>query len=102
MAANRRDRSKHIVFKHNAETEGYKRSDHNDFATTTELKQRKFSGVRMNELAQQNEFWMLGDIVGTVSFQEIRNDPAAMGKKHVEVFFLNPPEGFDKLFQLLH
>lgn len=101
MTANSNDRSKFIKIDANAKTEEFKRSDHNDFATTSELKARKFSGVRMNELAQQNEFWMLGEVLGTVTFAEIRLDPAAMGKKHVEVFHMNPPEGWDARFKII-
>lgn len=43
-------------------TEDYKRSDHNDFATSLELRERKFSGMRMNTISQQWELWVLGEV----------------------------------------
>ena len=42
--ANSAERSKVILFDPKAKTEHYQRSNHNDFATASELKERKFSG----------------------------------------------------------
>jgi len=55
-------RSSFIPFKHNAATESFKRSSHNDFATSYELKQRKFTGVRDNSITGKLEFWILGNL----------------------------------------
>lgn len=42
------------------ETADYKRSDHNDFATSSELRQRNYSGYRMNSITQTLEIWVRG------------------------------------------
>lgn len=92
MAANQNDASKIMRFDRNAKTEEFKRPDHPDFMTSSELAAKKFSGVRYNELGQQNEFWIVGEMVKAITFAEIKADPAIMGKTHVELFGLPPPE----------
>ncbi|MGE4259199.1 MAG: hypothetical protein AB7F19_07645 [Candidatus Babeliales bacterium] len=81
-------------FKHNAPTEEFKRPNHNDFRTTKELKDIKFSGTRANSITDTVEFWVLGEIVDTVPGVIARGDPAALRKKHIEVFAMgNDPDG---------
>lgn len=87
--ANQSDRSKVVIFDPNAKTEYYKRSDHNDFATTSELKQRRFSGWRVNKLSMENELWVDGEIKATVSAEEEARDPMACVRKQLEVFKLH-------------
>lgn len=48
-------------------TEDYKRSNHNDFATSSELKERKFSGMRMNTISRQWELWVQGEVKETLN-----------------------------------
>lgn len=46
-------------------TENVRRSNHADFATTAELVERRFSGLRKNELASTMELWIDGHIANT-------------------------------------
>lgn len=40
----------------------FKRPDHPDFHTSSELQKNQFSGVRQNNVAQEWEIWTLGDL----------------------------------------
>lgn len=62
--------------------EDFHRPKHNDFATTSELKVAKFSGIRHNQLAAQMEIWTLGDIRATVP----EHDEDALAKAMQDVF----------------
>ena len=74
----------------NFKTESFKRPDHQDFWTSSECKQHKLSGVRQNKIALQWEFWILGELVRTVSFADTAKDPLALTKAHVDVFCMTP------------
>lgn len=88
--ANQKDRSKFIKIDPNAETEGFKRSDHSDFATNAELKQREWTGVRHNSLTDCTEFWILGECKKMVTKETRALNPAAVAQAHVELFAMNP------------
>lgn len=85
---NAHDRSKFIKFDAQAKTPVYKRSNHNDFATTAELAERKFSGWRSNKLSNEQEMWIEGEIVRRVTAYEIQMDPQKMEKVYAEYFGL--------------
>ena len=87
--ANESERSKVILFDPNAKTETYKRSGHNDFATASELKQRRFSGWRVNKLTMENELWVDGEIKARVTAAEEARDPLACVKAQMKVFALD-------------
>ena len=72
-----------------AESEAYKRSDHNDFATSKELKDRNFSGFRQNSLTEEIEIWLFGAIEKRVSKQEIARNPTAVEEAMAAVFHLD-------------
>ena len=72
-----------------AKTEEYKRSNHNDFATSSELKQRQFCGVRHNSLTNNMEIWILGDMVQTVSKEQMLLNPNAANEAYEKIFALN-------------
>ena len=57
------------------EPEDYKRSNHNDFATSSELEVRQFSGVRQNKVADRLELWLVGEIVATMDITLTRQNP---------------------------
>lgn len=57
------------------QTENIRRSDHNDFATTSELRERNFSGWRGNSLTNEMELWLHGRVRGTI---KIIQNPDAM------------------------
>ena len=48
--------------------EGYERSSHNDFATTKELIDREFSGLRHNNITNRMEVWILGGMAAETDF----------------------------------
>ena len=71
-----------------SKSESFKRPNHPDFMTSSELKKIEFTGIRQNNIALQWEFWILGNVERTVSFQAVKNDPLALTKAHMEVFHM--------------
>ena len=69
-----------------SKTEDVKRSDHPDFATTSELKKQLWSGVRLNSITSDYEFWVNGEILKIVSLLKVRADPFILERTHVELF----------------
>jgi hypothetical protein len=94
---NDNSRSPVIIFDPNAKTGEFKRPDHPDFMTSGELKAKQFSGVRKNEMSLQYEFWIVGEIRGTVPFTVAHTDPMALANKHAEVFDMHRPDPKDFL-----
>ena len=88
MMANESERSKVILIDPNAKTENFKRSSHNDFATSAELKQRKFSGWRMNGITGNAELWIEGNLDMQVLGSEIMRNPTAVEEAHAKRFGL--------------
>ena len=86
--ANEKDRSHYHLVDRKAKTESFKRSNHNDFATTEELKKRKFSGWRENKILCHYEMWVDGEIVRVVTFTLAAIDPQAMEKAFADFFQL--------------
>lgn len=70
-----------------------RRSDHNDFATSRELVDRNFSGVRDNKIGEQREIWIDGNLAASMAnsililypdkWEEMYRD--VFGLKNVEV-----------------
>lgn len=58
--------------------EDFKRPNHTDFMTSTELKAARFSGMRRNEMARQSEVWIDGEMVIAISDEELKRNPQAM------------------------
>lgn len=79
-------RSRYIPFDHRAKTEVYKRSSHNDFATSAELKDKKFTGWRHNSLTDTMELWILGEVKRTVTPAMLKSDPQIIEKVQLEYF----------------
>jgi len=86
--ANSNERSSYQSFDRNAATEKHKRSDHNDFATSSELKERKFSGWRHNSIAEVMELWVLGEVKRTVTPAMMKLDPDILNKVYADQFAL--------------
>ncbi len=86
--ANESDRSKVILFTTNAKTEDYKRSNHNDFATSAALKARKFNGWRMNSLTGSAELWIEGNLDLSIGADKLASDPNIIERTHAERFGL--------------
>lgn len=62
------------------------RPDHIDFMTTIEFAAMKRSGIRDNELGQQFEMWVVGEMVFKVTYDEAIADRHLFAKKSVEYF----------------
>lgn len=93
--ATSRKKSPVVIFDRRSPTGKEKRPDHPDFRTTEEHKKAKLTGVRKNEMALQWEFWILGNIERTVSFDAVMKDKNALTKVHAELFgFHMPPKEF--------
>jgi hypothetical protein len=72
------------------QTESFKRPNHPDFMDAAELKKIEFTGIRQNNLGLHWEFWILGKVEKTVSFQEVQKDRYALTKAHLELFHMTP------------
>lgn len=54
--------------------------------TTSELENIRYSGFRTNDFTARLELWVLGQIRGWRSYNEIAANPAAVASLHEEVF----------------
>ena len=63
----------------------FKRPDHPDFHTSSELQKNQFSGVRKNDLTREWEIWTVGDLR---AHGPLENQEAFM-KAYQEVFALD-------------
>lgn len=70
------------------EMEDFKRPNHPDFQTTTELSKDKFSGIRHNSLTDEAEIWVLGNLEARVSHADIAFNPLAINQAIEKVFAL--------------
>lgn len=80
----------------NIKTESFKRPDHPDFWDIKQLRDNEFSGVRKNDIGLQWEFWILGEMVRTVSYEETAKDQFALTRAHCDVFYMTPEPGLFK------
>lgn len=62
------------------------RSNHNDFATSKELVDRNFSGIRENSLTNNREIWLEGNLVATMNIGIINKYPGEWEILYKEVF----------------
>lgn len=53
----------------------FKRPDHYDFMTHSELKKAKWSGIRHNSVGLCMEIWINGDMTSTMSDENVRKNP---------------------------
>lgn len=67
-------------------SEEYKRSNHPDFLTSSELKAKEWSGVRKNSLSDDYEFWVAGEIIKTVPLEAVKKDAFILERTHIELF----------------
>lgn len=87
--ANESDRSKVVIFTTNSPSGNFTRPNHNDFATTAELRQRKFTGWRNNSVTGNAELWIEGNLDMEVTAAQIMLDPDSIEKAHVRRFGLD-------------
>lgn len=69
-------------------TEEYHRSSHEDFCTSKELKDRKFSGIRNNSITNSREIWVEGILSASLNEEIIRLRPEKWEALYSEVFGL--------------
>lgn len=69
-----------------ADKEEFKRPDHKDFMTSSELKAAKFNGVRHNGITNDMEMWIEGEIKFIATPSERALDPSCWEKKFQEYF----------------
>lgn len=67
-------------------TPDYKRSNHEDFATSSELRERAFSGYRLNTITDELEIWIRGSIAGRVKAPNGRADDEAVQREFNRIF----------------
>lgn len=79
-----------ILHNNKAETEEFKRPNHPDFMTSSELKALEWSGVRQEKITGATEFWIGGEIVKLVTSEDIKINPKAIQLAHAELFGLYP------------
>jgi hypothetical protein len=79
-----------VFVKRDAKTETFKRPNHPDFWDSSECKKNRFTGVRKNDMALQWEFWILGNMEKTVTYNEVALNPKALANAHVELFKMRP------------
>lgn len=68
--------------------EDFRRPNHNDFATASELQERKFSGYRVNSITEDFEIWVMGYLKRKVSKVELTQNPKAINEAFEQVFAL--------------
>jgi hypothetical protein len=71
------------------EMEDFQRPLHADFATSAELKQREFSGIRINSITQEQELWTLGDLRLSMPLATMKQNPEAWDKAYEAIFKLH-------------
>jgi hypothetical protein len=69
--------------------EDFKRPNHPDFMTTSELKKAEWSGIRHNSISMNCEIWVLGVVQASVSPELVEIDHRAIDKAYAEVFGLH-------------
>jgi len=63
-----------------------RRSNHPDFATSYELKGLRWSGVRLNSITGNYEFWIDGKVAKEVSGFLASEDKFLLDRTHMELF----------------
>lgn len=66
----------------------FKRPNHRDFMTASELKKENFSGIRHNSLNEDAEIWIDGELRESITLQATLLDPDAINKAMERVFLL--------------
>lgn len=77
-------------------TEEFRRSNHIDFATSRELADLEFSGVRCNQLTFNQEIWILGNLAATMNIAEAHDFPERWEALYMNTFALKDVEQVTK------
>lgn len=79
------------------EINDFNRPNHNDFATSAELRSRGFTGVRNNSITHEQELWVEGKVVIAMNYIYMLQNPGAWDKAYSEQFGLHHVETFNGL-----
>lgn len=69
--------------------EDFKRPNHPDFLTSSELKEKRWSGIRNNSISNEREVWVNGQCVLSMSNVVCETQPVLWEQKYADVFSLN-------------
>lgn len=72
--------------------EDFKRPNHPDFKTGSELRDMSWSGIRENRITDEREVWVSGRCVMTMSNRVCLTMPEEWNRKYAEVFDLQHVE----------
>jgi len=78
-----------IAQKPEGEIDDYRRSDHNDFKDSNELRKIEFSGQRVNKISGYIELWVFGEKVFEMPILEVAACPENWERAYEDVFALN-------------
>lgn len=76
-------------YKDMQELDDFKRPLHADFATSKELQEREFSGIRINSITNAQELWTAGDLRLSVPLEDIAKNPRIWDEKYEALFKLH-------------
>lgn len=76
--------------------EDFKRPGHNDFATTSELIKREYTGYRHNSLTDNIEIWKLGCLEAEITRFDLQLNKFAIQDKMEEIFGLHVTKDQEK------
>lgn len=68
--------------------EDFKRPDHPDFMTSSELKAKQWSGIRHNSITDTAEIWILGNLEETITATQVQLNPLAINEAFERLFAL--------------
>lgn len=82
----------------------FKRPNHSDFKTSSELAKEEFTGLRHNSITDEMELWIYGNIELHASKEDIKKNPKAVQEAYERFFqlhegtaqFLDPSEFLHK------
>lgn len=69
--------------------EDFKRPSHTDFMDSSEIRKAEFTGLRHNSLTDTAEIWVLGNIVETITREQILLNPSAINDAYARAFGLD-------------
>lgn len=75
--------------------EDFKRPDHPDFHTSSELAKNQWSGIRHNSVTNDAEIWLLGEMMVAISPEQVNLNMHAIDEAYAEIFGLHEVRPYD-------
>lgn len=69
--------------------EDFKRPDHPDFYTASELKEKQWSGIRHNSITNDAEIWLLGECKAAITPEQMNLNMHAIDDAYADIFGLH-------------